>query len=74
MLDAPATDEFVLKEEGWKRPLEGPIRPAVSKFQDLFDEAARGTINKGLNMGFFGVAEERLRKAPGRIWISEKAD
>lgn len=72
MLEAPATDGFVLKDEEWKDPLSGPIRPAASKYHDLFDEDTRRQIDRRLDQRFFGRVEERLGSTPGRIWVSEE--
>lgn len=72
MLQAPADGSFILAEEGWKAPLSGPIRPAASKFQDLFDEGTRKEINERLDQGFLGMVEERLGRAPGEVWSSEE--
>ena len=73
MLDAPTTGGFILEEERWKAPLSGPIRPAASKFQDLFDEDTRRRINEGLDTRFHGVLEERLGSAPGKVWSSDES-
>jgi len=62
---------FVTAKEGWKTSLPGPIRPAISKFPHLFDEATQARINEGLKMGFFEKVRERLSDTPGSIWVSD---
>ncbi len=71
----PGTPEgFVLREEAWKKPLDGPIRPAPSKFDSLFDEATRTRINEGLKLGFLEYVSERLTSSSARIWVSGETD
>jgi len=70
MLDSgEGSPHFVLEEEAWKAPREGPIRPAASKFRDLFDEANRDRITRGLDMESFEALVRRLESAPGRVWV-----
>lgn len=71
MLEAPADGSFILREEGWKTPVSGPIRPAPSKFHDLFDEGTRTRINEGLDRRFYEVVEEHLRNARDKVWSSD---
>lgn len=61
---------FVTEGEDWKAPIAGPIRPATSKFPELFDETAQARIIKALETGFFEKVEERLSGTPDRIWVS----
>ena len=71
MLEAPADGSFILREEGWKTPVSGPIRPAPSKFHDLFDEGTRTRINEGLDRRFYEIVEEHLRNARDKVWSSD---
>lgn len=69
---APADSRgFVLEEEAWKKPLDGPIRPALSKFESLFDEATKTRIDEGLELGFLEEVNQRLTRSSARIWVSE---
>jgi hypothetical protein len=61
---------FVAEKEGWKRTLSGPIRPAPSKFETVFDTSERARVNEGLHRGFFDRVKEKLAGTPGGIWIS----
>lgn len=71
MLAPPAGGGFVLEDEGWKAPLSGPIQPAPSKFQDLFDEGTRRRINEGLDRRFYEEVGARLRNARDKVWSSD---
>jgi hypothetical protein len=71
MLDpGEGSSHFVLREEAWKAPRGGPIRPAASKFQDLFDEKTRKRIEGRLDTPAFDAIVRRLESAPGRVWVS----
>jgi hypothetical protein len=70
MLDAGGPTEFVLEDEVWKAPPSGPLQPAPSKYEETFDETTRRIIDEALEERFFTLIDERLRSAPGQIWIS----
>ena len=61
---------FVTEGEDWKTTIPGPIRPATSKFPELFDETTQARIIGALETGFFEKVEERLSDTPDRIWVS----
>lgn len=70
MLRRNESREFITEREGWKERLEGPIRPAESKFTRLFDEDARRRIEEGLDMAFFREIRDRIDGEPGSVWVS----
>jgi len=70
MLHRDNSREFVTEREGWKERPEGPIQPAESKFTRLFDEGTRHRIEEGLDMASFRKIRDRIRGAPGSIWVS----
>lgn len=70
MLDRRGRRTFVTEKEGWKDRTDGPIRPALSKFPRLFDQAAQRQIRNSLEMGFYETIKERIRKDPGSVWVS----
>ena len=70
MLEDWDQNGFVLKDEAWKDPVRGPIRPAESKFEALFDEDTRERINKGLDQRFYREITTRLQGGPNKVWTS----
>ena len=70
MLEASGQTGFVLEHEVWKAPLRGPLHPAASKYEDIFDKTARKTIDEALEEKSFNLIDERLRSAPGQVWAS----
>jgi len=71
MLEVGAAQDFVLPEERWKAPLEGPLRPAPSKFGELFDEDEKKRIREGLASGILESIDQRLERARGHVWASD---
>ena len=70
MLEEQDQNGFVLKNEAWKDPVRGPIRPAESKFEALFDEDTRERINKALDQRFYREITTRLQRGPDQVWAS----
>ncbi len=70
MLEADGQTGFVLEDELWKAPRDGPLHPAPSKFEDIFDETTRRMIDGALEERSFNLIDERLRSAPGQVWGS----
>jgi hypothetical protein len=70
MLTPGGQTPFILEEEAWKAPRQGPLRPAPSKYTRIFDESTRERIDDGLEMSLLALIEDRLRSSPGQVWGS----
>ena len=70
MLERRERRSFVTDREGWKDRPPGAIRPARSKFRELFHEDVRKEIEKGLDMELYRKIRTRILAEPGSIWES----
>jgi hypothetical protein len=66
-----STDGFTKPAEEWKNVVGGPVAPAKSKFDRLFDEPARRRILNALDKGLFEQLREEASGTPGGILVSD---
>lgn len=71
MTEEGGLGDFVLPDERWKAPREGPLRPAPSKFGEIFEEDEKKRINEGLALRTLESMDQHLQEAQGGVWASD---
>ena len=66
-VDSPA---FIHPEESWKAQVSGPVRPAASKFDRLFDAETRAQILRALEVEEFEKLKYAASASQGGVFFS----
>jgi hypothetical protein len=70
-MDVPVdSTAFIQPDEGWKSQASGPVRPAASKFDRLFDSDTRAKILLALEVEEFEELKNAASASPGGVFFS----
>jgi len=70
MLTPSDRSSFTSPDEEWKYQVNAPVQAATSKFERLFDDAARLGISRRLELGIFEGMRKNASKTSGGVLFS----